>query len=71
MHTIAFNLANIATATTYYFDNIDFEIDQTTDIRVMSADNQGKTVIYNLGGQRLSKPQKGINIINGKKVFKK
>ena len=71
MHTIAFNLANIATATTYYFDNIVFEIDQTTDIRVMSADNQGKTVIYNLGGQRLSKPQKGINIINGKKVFKK
>ena len=26
-------------------------------------------VIYNLAGQRLSKPQKGINIINGKKVL--
>jgi len=25
-------------------------------------------VMYNLSGQRLSKPQKGINIINGKKV---
>jgi hypothetical protein len=24
---------------------------------------------YNLGGQRLTKPQKGINIIGGKKVF--
>jgi len=24
--------------------------------------------IYNISGQRLSKPQKGINIINGKKV---
>jgi hypothetical protein len=24
---------------------------------------------YNLSGQRLSKPQKGINIINGKKVL--
>lgn len=71
MHTIAFNLANVATATTYYFDNIVFEIDQTTDIKVMSANNQSKMVIYNLGGQRLSKPQKGINIINGKKVFKK
>ena len=48
-----------------------FEIYQTTDIKDINADNQGKTVIYNLGGQRLSKPQKGINIINGKKVFKR
>ena len=29
------------------------------------------TRIYNLAGQRLSKPQKGINIINGKKVVVK
>ena len=35
---------------------------QTTDNR------EGTTEIYNLAGQRLSKPQKGINIINGKKV---
>jgi hypothetical protein len=27
--------------------------------------------IYNLAGQRLSKPQRGINIINGKKVLVK
>ena len=27
------------------------------------------TSIYNLAGQRLSKPQHGVNIINGKKVF--
>ncbi len=30
--------------------------------------NTGKTVIFNLGGQRLSAPQKGLNIINGRKV---
>lgn len=71
MRTIAFDLANIATATTYYFDNIVFEIYQTTDIKDMSADNQSKAVIYNLGGQRLSKPQRGINIIGGKKVVVK
>ena len=29
-----------------------------------------KEVTYNLAGQRLSKPQKGINIINGKKILK-
>ena len=25
--------------------------------------------IYNLSGQKLSKPQKGINIVNGKKIL--
>ena len=29
-----------------------------------------KVLIYNLAGQRISKPLKGINIINGKKVLK-
>ena len=38
---------------------------KTTDNRQQTTDN----VIYNLSGQRLSKPQKGINIINGKKYF--
>ena len=28
----------------------------------------GNAQIYNLAGQRLSKPQRGINIVNGKKV---
>lgn len=32
------------------------------------GDNRG-TAIYNLAGQRLNAPQKGINIINGKKVM--
>ena len=27
--------------------------------------------IYNLAGQRLSKPQRGVNIVNGKKIIKK
>ena len=31
--------------------------------------NLNETAIYNLAGQRLSKPQKGINIVNGKKIF--
>ncbi len=29
----------------------------------------GEGSIYNLSGQKLSKPQKGINIVNGKKVL--
>ena len=36
-----------------------------------SAEKAGKAVIYNLGGQRLSTPRKGLNIINGRKVVVK
>ena len=35
------------------------------------ADDASEPVIYNLNGIRLSKPQKGINIINGKKIWVK
>ena len=43
--------------------------------RIEIIDNGQQTTvngqaIYNLSGQRLSKPQKGINIINGKKVLR-
>jgi hypothetical protein len=36
-----------------------------------SAEKAGKAVIYNLGGQRLSTPRKGLNIINVRKVVVK
>lgn len=39
--------------------------------RVLDTDGTGKEVIYNLAGQRLTKAEKGINIINGKKVVVK
>ena len=29
----------------------------------------GEDIIYNLNGQRLGKVQKGLNIVNGKKVI--
>ena len=35
------------------------------------ADGQGNAVIFNINGQKLSKPKKGINIIGGKKVVVK
>lgn len=38
---------------------------ETIDNRQLTIDNAS---IYNLSGQRLSKPQKGVNIIDGKKV---
>ena len=44
----------------------------TTGISDVNADvNTGKAVIFNLAGQRLDAPQKGLNIINGRKVMVK
>ncbi len=40
-------------------------------INEIRFDENGSTVIYNLRGQHLSAPVKGINIINGKKVLVK
>ena len=39
-------------------------------IAKISEDAQKSENIYNLAGQRLNKMQKGINIINGKKILK-
>ena len=49
---------------------IDFD-DNATGIETM-VNGQSSMVneIYNLAGQRLQKAQKGINIINGKKILK-
>lgn len=40
-------------------------------ISAVAADKTADKVIFNLAGQRLEKPVKGINIINGKKVVVK
>lgn len=45
--------------------------DDADVIKALEAAENEKSVIYNLAGQRLSKAQKGVNIINGKKVLVK
>ena len=48
----------------------DFE-DDPTGIENLNANvNLNEGAIYNLAGQRLQKMQKGINIVNGKKIIK-
>jgi hypothetical protein len=44
---------------------------ETTGIEVIYNKVETKTDIYNLQGQRLSSLQKGLNIVNGKKVYVK
>ncbi len=50
----------------YGFDDSDSE-DGIENVNV--NDNVNDNAIYNLSGQKLSKPQKGINIVNGRKVL--
>ncbi len=50
--------------------NINFEDDnQTTGITERSTFKEQSTTYYNLNGQRLEKPTKGLYIFNGKKVL--
>ncbi len=42
-----------------------------THVREQSDSASGKTVIYNLNGQRKQSLTKGLNIVNGKKIFVK
>ncbi len=48
-----------------------FDDDDATGIENLNVnDNLNEGAIYNLAGQRINKMQKGINIINGKKILK-
>ncbi|MCR4835099.1 MAG: calycin-like domain-containing protein [Bacteroidaceae bacterium] len=49
----------------YYFNE-----DDATGIKTLSNSPLKGENIYNLAGQRMSKMQKGVNIINGKKILK-
>ena len=49
---------------------IDFDDDATAIEMVNGQSSMVNGSIYNLAGQRLSKTQKGINIVNGKKILK-
>ena len=48
----------------------DIIFDQGTGLNGLKDLKDSKDLIFNLAGQRMSKVQKGINIINGKKVMK-
>ncbi len=52
---------------------MDFGNGEATGIQTFNVtpESQNDTPVYNLNGQRLSAPKKGINIVNGKKVLVK
>ncbi len=48
----------------------DIIFNDATGINDLNDSKDIKGTIYNLAGQRISKVQKGVNIINGKKILK-
>ena len=43
--------------------------DTTTGVTAIETSDRSNNVVYNLAGQRVSTPTKGLYIVNGKKVF--
>ena len=56
---------NTSSVKAFYFAG-----DDATGLSDLKDTNDTNDIIYNLAGQRLSKMQKGINIVNGKKTLK-
>ncbi len=50
---------------------VEYEGSDPSSIDGVQQDKANETPIYNLNGQRLDKPCKGINIIGGKKILVK
>jgi uncharacterized protein YkuJ len=84
MTTIAFNLQKVGEANVFYFDNVKMSINEdiasdeekaeagaiATGINSAKAAKAAKA-IYNVAGQQLKSLQKGLNIVNGEKVYVK
>ena len=73
--SIAFNLSKDSeNAVKYFFDNVKFFVEKSFyETGIVTIDNSQKNegTIYNLRGQKVQNAQKGLYIINGKKVVLK
>jgi len=75
IQSICFNLEvnNYRAINTYYFDDIVVAVDEDnvpTSINTTKA-VKATNAIYNVAGQQLKSLQKGLNIVNGEKVYVK
>ena len=50
---------------------VTFDNNESTDIQMLNVDDISASDIFDLSGRKVTKPQKGIYIINGKKVLVK
>ncbi len=54
-----------------YIYSINGKTSKTTGIQTVTAEKQKNTAVFNMQGVRVNSPQKGLYIINGKKVIMK
>ena len=69
LFSIAFNLQEEKAAVDYYFDNFGvwYQLPETVGIQTVKNEKNAEGV-FNLNGQKVMKTQKGLYIMNGKKV---
>ena len=73
MQAICFNLNVLKKSINYYFKDIIVTVDEAdvpTAISEAKAQKVAKA-IYNAAGQQMKSLQKGLNIVDGKKVYVK
>lgn len=73
MGAVCLNLEVLREVNNYYFDDIKVYVDEDdipTGISTFKAEKSSKA-IYNVAGQQIQSLQKGLNIVNGQKVYVK
>ncbi|MBR3477882.1 MAG: hypothetical protein IKH43_02135 [Bacteroidaceae bacterium] len=73
MGAVCLNLSVLRESINYYFDDIKVYVDEDdipTGISAFKAEKSSKA-IYNVAGQQIKALQKGLNIVNGEKVYVK
>lgn len=55
----------------WQIDDVEISADAPSAVASLSADKTADAPVYNLNGQRIAKPRKGVNIIGGQKILQK
>ncbi len=72
MGSVCFNLSVLRESINYYFDDIAVYVREEVPTAISEAKVQkAAKTIYNVAGQQIQSLQKGLNIVNGQKVYVK
>ncbi len=66
---VATTTSNVMSSLSIGFDDEDGTITGVAPVKTMEEEMDGNTVIYNINGQRMQSLTRGLNIVNGKKIF--
>ncbi len=66
---VATTTSNVKSSLSIGFDDEDGTITGIAPVKTVEEEMDGNTVIYNINGQRMQSLTRGLNIVNGKKIF--